>query len=173
VACAVYAPGGSDLYVVDASTGAARRLEGVKLNGVLGHSLEWVQADRALLCGAVPAAQAAMPGPPRVPSGPELRVGAGNRRGPAIRHGMDILSRPANQHGQMGAGVDSGDGCCGGLLEQRQAPGGIGIGHVDQVVRNVPAFLGRGLGSANVHAAVEQPRIGRDDLPIQSFGQLD
>ena len=104
---------------------------------------------------------------------PQLRVRAGNRRGPAIRDGMDILSRPADQHGQMHAGVDAGDGCRGGLLEQRQAPGCIRIGHVDQVVRNVPAFLRRGLGSANIHAAVEQPRIRRDDLTIQPFGQLD
>ncbi len=51
VACALYAPGGAEVWVVEAATGEARRLDGVRLNTVLGATLEWI-ADTASCCAA-------------------------------------------------------------------------------------------------------------------------
>ena len=58
-------------------------------------------------------------------------------------------------------------------MEQGQAPGVGWIGHIDQVVRDALAFFQRGLGGADIHAAVEEARIARDNLAVQPFGELD
>ena len=73
----------------------------------------------------------------------------------------------------MPAGVDASDDLGSGLLEQGQAPACMWIGHVDQVMWDAPAFFLRGLGSADIHAPVEETAIRRDDLGVQSFSQLD
>lgn len=76
VACILYAEGGAQVWIVDAGNGEARRLEGVRLNTVLGSGLEWTLDDQALLCRAV-AGEGGLPEPSRIPEGPRLRVGRG------------------------------------------------------------------------------------------------
>src|SRR5512136_1513847 len=90
-----------------------------------------------------------------------------------MRHGMDVLPGPADQESQMPAPLYAGDGFGGGLLKYCQAPGVARICHVDQVMRDAPAFFRCRLGGTDVHAAVEEPRIARDDLATQPFSQLD
>ncbi len=77
LATVVYAPGGAELWVVEAATGAARRLEGVRLNTVIPSTPAWSNDDRFLWCALVPAGQPALPAADRVPTGPQVRVGAG------------------------------------------------------------------------------------------------
>lgn len=57
------------------------------------------------------------------------------------------------------------------LLEDGKAQGFIRVDDVYQVMRRARHFLLRGLGSADVHAAVEQARIDGDDLSGQFFGE--
>jgi len=95
VACAVMAPGGADLWIVEAATGAARRIEGVKLNAVIGAPIEWSNDDRAIYCAAVPTTLPALVEPSRVPTGPQLKVGAG--RAAAQRTARDVLKTSDDQ----------------------------------------------------------------------------
>ena len=41
------------------------------------------------------------------------------------------------------------------------------------MVGNTGTFLGRGFRRTDVHAAVEQARISRDNFPVQPLGQLN
>ena len=90
-----------------------------------------------------------------------------------MRHRMHILSGPTDKQGQMPARMNACDGFGRSLLEHGQAPGCPWICHIDQVVRNAPAQLRSRLGSADIHAAVKEPGICRNDLAIQSFRQLN
>lgn len=89
VACALFADGGSELWIVDAATGEAKRVEGVRLQGVPGTSLEWTGDDRELLALLVPAGAGAPPAAPRVPEGPGLRASTG--RATPQRTARDVL----------------------------------------------------------------------------------
>ena len=59
------------------------------------------------------------------------------------------------------------------LLKDSQAQDLIRVSDVDQMVRDTCHFLLRRLGSADIHAAVEETRIGRNDLAVQTFGKLN
>ena len=88
-----------------------------------------------------------------------------------MRHRVDVLTGSTDKKWQLAARPDSGDGFGCGALEDGQTPGLVGIGHVDQMVRNAGAFCGRWLGSADVHAAIEETRIRRDDFDVKTFGK--
>jgi len=66
----------TELWVGDPATGKLRRIEGLKLNAVLGYPLDWL-ADGALLCKAVPPTQGSEPKAPSVPTGPRIQETAG------------------------------------------------------------------------------------------------
>jgi len=89
VACAVYAPGGAELWIVNTGSGAARKLEGVRINTVAASALEWSNDDAWIWCAAVLEGQASLAEPDRVPAGPQLRVGAG--RPTPQRTARDVL----------------------------------------------------------------------------------
>ena len=98
IACAVYAPGGAELWIVDAATGAARRLAGVMLNTVLGRPFAWARDDASLVCATVPADRAdaaALASASRVPGGPQLRVSSG--RAAPQRTARDVLRTTDDQ----------------------------------------------------------------------------
>ena len=97
IACALYGPGGAELWIVTAATGAARRIEGVHLNTVLGAPFEWTRDDHAIVCATVPADQSGGPPPPpsRVPAGPEVRIGTG--KAAPQRTARDVLRTAADQ----------------------------------------------------------------------------
>ena len=95
LACAIYATGGAEVWIVDAATGAAHRLEGVRLMTTVASIFEWTLDDRALLCLAVPAEVPAVPEASRVPAGPQVRVGAG--KATPQRTSRDVLRTPEDQ----------------------------------------------------------------------------
>jgi dipeptidyl aminopeptidase/acylaminoacyl peptidase len=95
LACVVHAPGGAEMWIVEAASGAARRIEGVRLNTVADGRIEWTLDDRALICATVPSGQAALDEPSRVPEGPQVRVGAG--RPTPQRTARDVLRTPDDQ----------------------------------------------------------------------------
>ena len=47
----------------------------------------------------------------------------------------------------------------------------VRVGDIDQVVGDAGHLSGSGFGRADIHAAVEQARVGRDDLSIQALSQ--
>jgi dipeptidyl aminopeptidase/acylaminoacyl peptidase len=97
VAVATFAEGGCELWIVDAATGAARRLEGVRVQGVPRVSLEWTLDDRRILTALIPAQPALAPAS-RVPAGPQVRVGTGRAAGQ--RTARDVL-RTAEDQGRF------------------------------------------------------------------------
>ena len=95
LACTVYAPGGAELWIVEAATGAARKLEGVKLNTPIPNTPEWSSDDKVLWCAIVPPGQGALAAPSRLPLGPQVRVGAG--RPTPQRTARDVLRNADDQ----------------------------------------------------------------------------
>jgi dipeptidyl aminopeptidase/acylaminoacyl peptidase len=95
LACVAYAIGGAELWIVDAATGTARRLEGVHLNTAIPSAPEWSSDDRFIWCRLVPADQAPLAEPNRIPAGPQVRVGAG--RPTPQRTARDVLRSADDQ----------------------------------------------------------------------------
>ena len=52
---------GIDLWIGDASTGKIRRIDGIKLNTVLGDPIDWLPDNRTLLVKAVPSGRGPAP----------------------------------------------------------------------------------------------------------------
>lgn len=93
VACMAYAKGGGELWIVEAATGAAKRVDGVQLHAV-SSVLEWTNDDSglfvSLVVGGTPLAEGA-----RVPEGPSVRKSAG--RATPQRTARDVLRTPDDQ----------------------------------------------------------------------------
>ncbi|WP_306590180.1 prolyl oligopeptidase family serine peptidase [Geothrix sp. 21YS21S-4] len=66
----------TELWIGETATGKLRRIDGLRLNAVLGDAIDWLP-DGTLLCKAVPAAQGAPPRPPEVPVGPRIQENEG------------------------------------------------------------------------------------------------
>lgn len=104
IAVATFAPGGADLWIVDAATGGARKLDGVRINTVLGVPIEWMPDGRSLVCAAVPAGATDLAASSRIPKGPQVRVGAG--RPTPQRTARDVL-RTADDQARFAAYVET------------------------------------------------------------------
>jgi dipeptidyl aminopeptidase/acylaminoacyl peptidase len=96
LACAVLAKGGAELWIADAASGAARKLDGVNLNTLMTNRIEWSTDDRSIIAALVPPHQVALTDPSRVPDGPQVRVGAG--KATAQRTARDVLHTAADQN---------------------------------------------------------------------------
>ena len=94
VACAAFADGGGELWIVEAATGAARRMDGVHLQQV-SSLLEWSNDDSAVFASLVPDGARPLPEPARTPEGPSVRTGAG--RATPQRTARDVLRSPDDQ----------------------------------------------------------------------------
>jgi dipeptidyl aminopeptidase/acylaminoacyl peptidase len=78
-----------ELWVADAATATAHRLEGVRLNAVLGRPFHWMPDRRTLICQTVVANRGAPPVAPEAPTGPVIQESAGK---PApVRTFQDML----------------------------------------------------------------------------------
>lgn len=95
VACALVAEGGAELWVVEVSTGEAKRLDGVRLHGVPRIALEFTQDDKAIFTTLVPQGLPPLPATSLVPDGPAVRVSAG--RAAPQRTSRDVLRTSADQ----------------------------------------------------------------------------
>ena len=96
VACVAFAPGGSELWIVEAATGAARKVDGVRLHSV-SNFLEWSNDDKGMFVSLVPTDLAPAVEPTRIPDGPSVRKGAG--RATPQRTARDVLRTPDDQAG--------------------------------------------------------------------------
>ncbi len=64
---------GIELWVGEVATTRVRRLAGVKLNPLLGSSIQWMADQRTLLVKSVPPGRGAPPAAPSVPPGPKIQ----------------------------------------------------------------------------------------------------
>ena len=48
----------------------------------------------------------------------------------------------------------------------------VRISHVNKVMRNALAFLGRRFRGTQVHASIDGNRVATNDLAVESFGQF-
>ncbi len=70
-----------------------------------------------------------------------------------------------------GYGFIARDGGECGLLVLGERQHCVRVDHVDEVVRQPLPLVGRRLGGADIHAAVDLPRVGRDDLQGEARAQ--
>ncbi len=94
VACSVFATGGGELWIVEAATGTARRIDGVHLHAVSG-VLEWSNDDKSVLASLVVDGAGTLAAGSRLPAGPAVRKAAG--RATPQRTARDVLRTPDDQ----------------------------------------------------------------------------
>ncbi len=86
---------GIDLWIGDAATGRTRKIEGIKLNTVLGDPIEWLPDNRTLLAKTVPSGRGPAPAEPTVPTGPSVQESDGHA-GPVPTY-EDMLQNPHDE----------------------------------------------------------------------------
>lgn len=86
---------GIELWVGDPVTGKTRKIEGVRLNAVLGDPIDWLEDNKTVLVKTVPAGRGPAPTEPRVPKGPHVQESAGHASGVATFE--DLLQNPHDE----------------------------------------------------------------------------
>ncbi len=90
-----YTPTAIELWVGEAKTATARRIEGVTLNSAYGRAFQWMPDQKTLLVQLVRANRGPAPKAPAVPPGPNVQESAGK---PApIRTFEDLLQNPHDE----------------------------------------------------------------------------
>jgi dipeptidyl aminopeptidase/acylaminoacyl peptidase len=79
VAVPRYVEDGIELWIADAATGVATRVEGVRVNDVLGGAFEWTPGSQALLVKTVPQGRGEAPPKPDVLPGPVVEDTSGQK----------------------------------------------------------------------------------------------
>jgi len=84
-----------DLWIGDTATGHTRRIDGVRLNAVMGQPIVWLADDRTLLLRTVPEHRGDPPAEPAAPGGPHVQESSG-RSGPVVTY-EDMLNTPRDE----------------------------------------------------------------------------
>jgi dipeptidyl aminopeptidase/acylaminoacyl peptidase len=87
---------GAQLWIADASTGAARRIEGVRLNPILEQEMRWA-GPSALIVKQVPKGLGPAPRIDAVPEGPEMKDAQGGRGESSTYEARDTLGSPRDE----------------------------------------------------------------------------
>lgn len=72
-------PTAIELWVGDAASGTAHRLAGIRVNGIMNDSVQWMPDSHTLLVQAVSEARGAEPTEPKVPDGPIIQESDGKK----------------------------------------------------------------------------------------------
>ena len=88
---------GVELWVGDARDGSVRRIEGVRLNTILGGGVRWLGGKRELLATLVPADLGPMPQKAAVPPGPEMKEAIGGKGESSTYEARDTLTGPEDE----------------------------------------------------------------------------
>ena len=88
---------GVELWVGEAATGMVRRIEGVKVNTVLGNWMQWLGSQPKLLVKTVPASLGPAPRKAAVPPGPEIKEAIGGKGESSTYEARDTLSGPEDE----------------------------------------------------------------------------
>jgi dipeptidyl aminopeptidase/acylaminoacyl peptidase len=92
-------PKGIELWIATA-TGQARRLEGVRINGVFGprgNSIQWMPDLKTLLVRLVPPSRGPAPAAPEAPEGPNVQESSGGLKPSSTYEVRDVLKSPHDQ----------------------------------------------------------------------------
>ncbi len=95
IAFEVTTPSGIELWVADAATAQARRMEGVRLNAAYGTPLAWLPDGRTLRVQLMPA-RGKPPVAPSAPAGPNVQESYG--KGTRVRTFEDLLENPHDEN---------------------------------------------------------------------------
>jgi dipeptidyl aminopeptidase/acylaminoacyl peptidase len=85
-----------ELWVGTAIDGAVKRLDSVRLNGVMGDPYDWLGDNRTILCKALPADRPASPVAPITPAGPLIQESFG--KAAPVRTYQDLLASPHDEN---------------------------------------------------------------------------
>lgn len=88
---------GVELWVGNASDGSVRRIEGARLNTILGGSVQWLGGKRELLVTLVPADLGPVPQKAAVPPGPEMKEAIDGKGESSTYEARDTLSSPEDE----------------------------------------------------------------------------
>ncbi len=86
-----------ELWVGDARTGEARRMDGVQLNPILGSELQWIGASHRLLVKLVPSDLGSAPTKSEVPTGPEIKEATEGEGESSTYEARDTLGGPEDE----------------------------------------------------------------------------
>lgn len=81
-----------ELWVGDAKTGSVRRVDGVRLNPMLGDTVQWLADQRSILVKLVPDDQGPPPKAPAIPPGPSIQETGGEKGESSTYEARDTLS---------------------------------------------------------------------------------
>jgi dipeptidyl aminopeptidase/acylaminoacyl peptidase len=83
-----------ELWVADMGSGKARLLSGLRINPLLGSSVQWMPDQRTLLVKLVPYERGAVPQPPASPPGPKIQESSGVAAPSSTYEVRDVLKDP-------------------------------------------------------------------------------
>lgn len=87
-------PDGMELWVLDPKTAQARAIPGVRLNPLLGFSIQWLADNATLLVKLLPEGRGAAPAAPDVPPGPKVMDTLGTKAASSTYEARDLLKTP-------------------------------------------------------------------------------
>ncbi|MBI4364883.1 MAG: S9 family peptidase, partial [Candidatus Latescibacteria bacterium] len=82
---------GVELWVADVATAQARRIEGIRVNPLLGTGIQWMPDQRTLFVRTVPDGRVGPPPEPTVPEGPKVEEGSGKSGIGSTYESRDVL----------------------------------------------------------------------------------
>jgi dipeptidyl aminopeptidase/acylaminoacyl peptidase len=85
---------GIELWVCDADTLKARRIDGVHVNPLLGDAVQWLPDQKTLLVKTVPPGRGPAPEPPLAPPGPRIEDSSGVAVASSTYEVRDVLKTP-------------------------------------------------------------------------------
>src|SRR5258708_30925957 len=96
-ACENIAADSVELWIGDATSGAVRRVPGVRLNPMLDNQFRWMPDQRSLIVKLVPDKLGAPPRRPDVPPGPSIQESIGQKGQSSTYETRDTLSSPYDE----------------------------------------------------------------------------
>src|SRR5262249_26811492 len=84
-----------ELWIGDPATGKAHKVEGVRVNSVIGDPIDWLPDNKTLLVKTIQANRSPAPTEPKVPKGPAVQESDGHAMGVATYE--DLLQNPHDE----------------------------------------------------------------------------
>ena len=82
-----------------------------------------------------------------------------------------IEAGSAGDDGEFGAGCNVAEDCAGLAAVLARGERLVGVGDIDEVMRELRALFGRGFGGSEIHAAIDGDGIATDDFAMEALGQ--
>jgi dipeptidyl aminopeptidase/acylaminoacyl peptidase len=83
-----------ELWIGDTATAKARRIDGIRINPLLGYSVNWMPDQKTLLVKTVPAERGAPPPEIYVPAGPHVQDSTGVKSASSTYEAVELLKTP-------------------------------------------------------------------------------